>query len=117
MVGSSGGNAGYAMAYAARRLGVAAEIFVPETTPERMRETIRGEGATVTECGASWDDTHVRALSVANADPAARYVHPFDDARIWAGHATLVHELVEQRGPLPAGRVIGALSQICGALA
>jgi len=37
IVASSGGNAGYAVAYSARELGVAATVVVPRTTPEFMR--------------------------------------------------------------------------------
>jgi len=47
LVCSSGGNAGMAVAYAGRQLGVKATIVVPTTTSEFMREKIESEGATV----------------------------------------------------------------------
>ncbi|MBN2687918.1 MAG: pyridoxal-phosphate dependent enzyme, partial [Deltaproteobacteria bacterium] len=40
LVSSSGGNAGYAVAFAGRRLGVSVTVFVPETTPESVRKRI-----------------------------------------------------------------------------
>ncbi len=40
---SSGGNAGLAAAYACKKLNVPMTLFVPETTPEFMKERIRGE--------------------------------------------------------------------------
>lgn len=44
-VSSSGGNAGMAVAYAARQYGLPCIVVVPESTPEYMREKIRKEGA------------------------------------------------------------------------
>ena len=92
LVSSSGGNAGYAVAFAGRRLGVPVEVFVPETTPVWMRDVIRAEGAIVTEHGESWDDAHERASESAD-DPGTAYIHPFDDPRIWRGHASLIREV------------------------
>ena len=40
LVASSGVIAGYAVAYAGRRLGVPVVVFVPKTTPSFMRELI-----------------------------------------------------------------------------
>lgn len=110
LVSSSGGNAGYAVAYAGRRLEVAVEVFVPQTTPQWMRDVIRAEGAVVIEHGSSWDDAHAHAVGVANAPPTA-YIHPFDDPRIWAGHATLIHEMANhdtaKHGTATSGEMVG----------
>ncbi len=95
LLSSSGGNAGLAVAYAGRKLGVPVEVVVPRTTPEMMREVIRREGARVIEQGESWDDAHAAASAMAEKGDAA-YVHPFDDPRIWAGHATLMQEVATQ---------------------
>ena len=43
MIASSGGNAGFAAAYACNKLKVPMTLFVPESTPEFMIERIRGE--------------------------------------------------------------------------
>lgn len=116
IVSSSGGNAGYAVAYAARELGVAATVVVPRTTPEFMRSKIRSVGAEVLEHGASWDDAHAHALTLA-ADPRAGYVHPFDHPTIWDGHASLVLEAAKQ-GPRPGVVVVavGGGGLLCGIL-
>lgn len=95
LVSSSGGNAGYAVAYAGRRLGLAVTIVVPHTTSARARELISREGATLIEHGASWDDAHAHAVTLATA-PGYTYVHPFDDPVVWEGHATMVHEMAAQ---------------------
>jgi L-serine/L-threonine ammonia-lyase len=90
-VSSSGGNAGLAVAYSGRKLGVPVTVVVPETTGARARRLIAAEGAQVIVHGQSWQEAHAHALSLLAAD--ARYVHPFDDALIWEGHASLVDEL------------------------
>ena len=105
LITSSGGNAGLAVAFAGQKLGVAAEVFVPRTTPEWSREVMRREGAKVIEHGASWDDAHAHAVQLAESDPETVYVHPFDDPRLWEGHGTLIHE-VAATGPRPDAVVV-----------
>lgn len=93
LVTSSGGNAGYAVAYAGRRLGLDVEVVVPQSTPEFMRDKLRQENAAVIEHGSSWDDAHAHATEIEAARAgAAAYVHPFDDAEIWRGHASIIQE-------------------------
>jgi L-serine/L-threonine ammonia-lyase len=97
-VSSSGGNAGWAAAYAARRLGCRAVVVVPEVSAAHMRALIAGEGAEVVVHGAAWADADRRARELC-AEQGATYVSPFDDPEIWAGNATLVDELATE---LPA---------------
>jgi L-serine/L-threonine ammonia-lyase len=94
LVSSSGGNAGYAIAYAGRRLNLPVTIVVPFRTSARAGELIRKEGAELIEHGDAWDDAHERAVGLAR-DVGGAYIHPFDDPRAWAGHATLIHEVAE----------------------
>ncbi|MFT3814391.1 MAG: pyridoxal-phosphate dependent enzyme [Acidovorax sp.] len=95
-VSSSGGNAGYAVACAGRRLGTPVTVVVPDTTPERARHLIRSEGAEVLVYGASWMEANARALELMT--PADAFIHPFDDPLLWEGHATMVDELARQGG-------------------
>src|SRR6185295_159172 len=46
-VSSSGGNAGLAVAYAGRQLGVPVTVVVPQTTTTRAQQLIRQQGADV----------------------------------------------------------------------
>ncbi|MEZ4317081.1 MAG: pyridoxal-phosphate dependent enzyme [Myxococcota bacterium] len=92
LITSSGGNAGLAVAYAARQLGVPARVVVPRRTSALMRERIAAEGAEVEVHGEVWDDAHARAT--ARAAEGGFLVHPFDHPDVWDGNATLVHELV-----------------------
>jgi L-serine/L-threonine ammonia-lyase len=92
-VSSSGGNAGIAVAYAGRQLSIPVTVVVPETTTTEAKALIEQEGASVIVHGASWDEANVVAQSM--LDFATAFVHPFDDARLWAGHATLIDEVVQ----------------------
>lgn len=115
LVCASGGNAGLAVAYAGRQLGVAATVVVPRTTSARSRELLVAEGAEVIEHGDDWDTAHRFAL----AGPAreAAYVHPFDDPELWAGHAEIVREAAAQ-GERPGAVVVsvGGGGLLCGVL-
>lgn len=95
---SSGGNAGLAVAYAARQLGVPVTVVVPRRTDRRMRDLIAEQGATVEVCGEVWDDAHAHALELAG-DAHTALIHPFDHRDVWEGHATLVDEVLERVVP------------------
>jgi L-serine/L-threonine ammonia-lyase len=116
LVCASGGNAGYAAAYAGRLLGVRTTIVVPSTTPAWVQDLIRREEAEVLVQGENWDVAHLHATALAQADGAA-YIHPFDDPRIWSGHAPLIHEIAET-GVKPGALVVavGGGGLLCGVL-
>lgn len=92
-VSSSGGNAGLAVAYAGRRLGVPVTVVVPETTTDRAKELLRLEGAEVIVRGASWQEANDYAQSLLGATDA--FLHPFDDPLLWQGHATMIDEIAQ----------------------
>jgi L-serine/L-threonine ammonia-lyase len=96
LVGSSGGNAGLALAYAAFKLGVPCQIFVPTYVSTRMLNKIRAYGTEVTITGHDWQaaDTQARALAANNKEIG--YIHPFDHSAVWAGNSTMVTEIQEQ---------------------
>ena len=113
-VSSSGGNAGYAAAYAGQALGVPVSVVVPSTTPDFMRERIAALGAAVTVEGEVWDEADRLARAIAGRGEAA-YVPPFDHPLLWEGHATLVDEILAQ-GPAPDAVVVavGGGGLMCG---
>jgi L-serine/L-threonine ammonia-lyase len=92
LVCSSGGNAGLAVAYAGRKLGLPVTVFVPETTSQPAIDRIRLENATVKIVGSVWDEADSAARIEAEKRKAG-YVPPFDHPTIWEGHATLIDEL------------------------
>lgn len=111
---ASGGNAGYAVAYAGRQMGVPVTIATPTRTSEYVRDLLRQEGAEVVTHGDTWDLTHTHAVALAEATGAA-YIHPFDDPRIWEGHASLIHEVAAE-GLEPDAIVtsVGGGGLLCG---
>ena len=92
-VSSSGGNAGIAVAYAGRQLGLPVVVVVPQTTSVRARELIEMQGAELTVHGASWQEANELAQSMLG--PTDAFIHPFDDPLLWQGHSTLVDEVVQ----------------------
>jgi L-serine/L-threonine ammonia-lyase len=73
-VSSSGGNAGIAVAYAGRMLGLPVDVVVPDTTSARARELIGLQGARLTVHGASWQEANERAQAMLGPDDA--FIHP-----------------------------------------
>jgi L-serine/L-threonine ammonia-lyase len=114
VVCASGGNAGYAVAYAGRQLGLDVTIVVPQTTPSRSKDLIRAEGADLIVHGAAWDDAQAYALTLAQQQNAV-CIHPFDDPQVWRGHASLVREIAEV-GIKPGAIVasVGGGGLLCG---
>lgn len=91
-VSSSGGNAGLAAAYAGRKLGVPVTVVIPRSTSAHMRALLEQEGATAIVHGEVWAEANSFALGLLDDDSA--FIHPFDDPLVWAGHASLIDEVV-----------------------
>jgi L-serine/L-threonine ammonia-lyase len=94
LVSSSGGNAGWAAAYAARELGLKVVVVVPESADPHMQARIRAEGAEVIVHGQERRHADARARELAEQH-GATYVPPYDHPLLWEGHASLVAELTE----------------------
>lgn len=94
IVCASGGNAGFAATHAAVALGLPVAVVLPMTSSAAVAERLAARGAEVLRHGAVWDEAHEFALKLA-AERGAAYVHPFDHPLLWAGHSTLIDEVVE----------------------
>ncbi|MFX1682857.1 pyridoxal-phosphate dependent enzyme [Mitsuaria sp. CC2] len=94
LLSSSGGNAGIAVAYAGRRLGLPVVVVVPETTREWPKTLIRRQGAEVIVHGKSWMEANEHLMSL--RQPTDAFIHPFDDALLWEGHASMIAEAATQ---------------------
>ncbi|MEM8025971.1 pyridoxal-phosphate dependent enzyme [Morganella morganii] len=92
-ISSSGGNAGLAVAYAGRKLGVPVIVVVPETTSERAHHLLQLEGAEVIVHGKMWSEANEFAMSLLSEQDA--FLHPFNDPLLWQGHASMIDEVVE----------------------
>jgi len=91
VIAASGGNHGAAVAYAARALGVTAEIFVPALTPAAKLARIASYGARVVQGG----ETYAEALATSRerlAETGALEVHAYDHADVLAGQGTVGRE-------------------------
>lgn len=95
VITASGGNHGQAVAYAARALGIPAEIFVPASSPQLKAERIRGFGAAVRIVEGYYDDAMEACLQRA-AESGALLVHPYDQPEVVAGQGTCGRELQRQ---------------------
>jgi threonine dehydratase len=95
VVAASGGNHGAAVAYAARRLGIRATIFVPTTSSPAKIERIREYGAELVVAG----DRYADALAASEAwqrESGALSVHAYDQLETLLGQGTLALELTAQ---------------------
>jgi diaminopropionate ammonia-lyase len=88
LVAATDGNHGRAVAWSARQLGLAAEIFVPAGTVEARVHAIAGEGARVTIVDDDYDGTVAAAAARAAGD---RFL--VQDTAV-AGHSAVVEEIV-----------------------
>lgn len=99
VITASGGNHGQALAWAAREVGCAAEIFIPGVAPLVKRQRIASYGAKVNVVGEIYDDAQVAADERA-LESGALMVHPFNAASVIAGQGTCGLELLEQASEL-----------------
>lgn len=91
VIAASGGNHGAAVAYAARALGIAADIFVPETTPAAKVARIAGYGASVVRVGTTYADA-LAASRTRQTETGALEIHAYDHADVLAGQGTVGRE-------------------------
>jgi threonine dehydratase len=94
VVCASGGNHGLAVAYAARRLGMPATVYLPQTASADRVARIVAFGATVIQHGTNPNDALDRAREHAERE-GVPYVHPFDALGTVHGTGTLGLELLE----------------------
>lgn len=94
LVTASGGNAGLAVAYSGRQLGLPVLVVVPKNTSHRAIHLLEMETAEVLVQGASFAEADAHALGMLSTGDA--YIHPYDDPDVWQGHSTLVDEAVKQ---------------------
>lgn len=88
---ASGGNHGAAVAYAARKLGVRARIFVPTISSPAKIARIRDYGAELFVTGDRYADA-LAACENYIADTGAMSVHAYDQIETMLGQGTLARE-------------------------
>lgn len=95
LVAASGGNHGLAVAHVGHALGIATEIFVPESAPAIKVDAIAALGARVHRAGATYAEALV-ASREAGEEPGALVLHAYDAPATVAGQGTLGLELAAQ---------------------
>jgi threonine dehydratase len=95
VVAASGGNHGAAVAYAARKLGTKATIFVPEISSAAKVQRIRDFGADLRIGGEKYADAFAASQEF-QKESGALQVHAFDQRETLLGQGTLAMELEEQ---------------------
>jgi threonine dehydratase len=99
VVAASGGNHGVAVAYAARRRGVPAKIFVPTVSAPAKIERIRQLGADLVVTGERYADALAAAQDWVRRS-GAMSVHAYDQRETILGQGTVGLELAEQASEL-----------------
>lgn len=99
VIAMSAGNHAQAVAYHAARLGIAATIVMPVTTPAVKVAATRAYGATVVLHGESVAEAQARAEEL-QAQQDLLFIHPYDDPRIIAGQGTIAIEMLDERPDL-----------------
>ena len=102
VVAHSSGNHGFAVAYAARLLGISAAIVVPDNAPAVKTEAIKSTGAELVRVEPTL------AARIAATDEIARVrryhpIAPFDDRDVIAGQGTIGLEIAEDFSAEPNG--------------
>lgn len=95
---ASGGNHGAALAWAAVRAGVTADVFVPATSPQEKVDRIRGYGATAHIIDGYYPDALAAATQWAEGHGAGSVtgVHAYDQFSTVCGASTVGLEVGEQ---------------------
>lgn len=94
-VTSSTGNHGQGVAYAARALGMKADVFLPEGSTETKRQAIARLGASLHVGGADLDEAKERARAFAKAEDAA-FIDDGESPHVIAGAGTVGLEIARQ---------------------
>lgn len=116
LVSSSGGNAGYAAAYAGKKMGLKVTVIIPENTQQVFIDAIKSQNAEVIIYGKDVDEAGIKAKEFA-LEVKGGYVPPFDNPLIWKGHSTIMDELVsEMDTPEAVVVAVGGGGLACGLL-
>ena len=99
VIAMSAGNHAQAVAYHASRLGIAATIVMPVTTPFVKVAATKLHGADIVLEGETIFEAQVRAAELAR-ERNLLWVHPYDDPKVIAGQGTIALEMLEDEPTL-----------------
>jgi threonine dehydratase len=99
IVCASAGNHAQGFAFSCQKLEIKGEVYMPATTPQQKISQVRRFGGDYVEIvlvGDTYDACQKVALQAAQKDQKT-FIHPFDDATVIEGQATLALEMLAQR--------------------
>jgi threonine dehydratase len=94
---ASGGNAGIAVATAARAMGVPCEVFLPVVASSAKRQALADLGATVVVGGPYYADALAACLA-RQTQTGALLMHAYDQVEVVVGAGTLAAEIEDDAG-------------------
>jgi threonine dehydratase len=92
---ASAGNHAQGVALAAQRLGAAATVVMPRTTPAIKVQAVKDRGGEVVLHGDTFDEAYAQARAI-EAERGLTFVHPYDDPDVIAGQGTVGMEILRQ---------------------
>ena len=101
VVTHSSGNHAQALAWAAAKRGIPANIVMPTNAPSIKRKAVIEYGGIVHECQPTIED-RIRTAQLVSEETGGSIIPPYDDHRIIAGQGTVALELMGQVPDLDA---------------
>ncbi|WP_407364064.1 threonine ammonia-lyase, biosynthetic (plasmid) [Pseudomonas luteola] len=95
VIAASAGNHAQGLAMAAQKMGIAATIVMPVTTPELKIHGVKARGGNVILYGDAFPEALAHAQKLATTN-GYTFVPPFDDPDVIAGQGTVAVELLRQ---------------------
>jgi threonine dehydratase len=95
VIGSSAGNHGLGLAYAAAQLGASVTVIVPRLASAAKVSALQQFDVRLVLHGEGYSEAEAHALDLAAKD-GSRYVSPYNDPDVIAGQGTIARELLEQ---------------------
>jgi threonine dehydratase len=95
VIAASAGNHAQGVALAAQKLGCAATIVMPITTPQIKVAAVKARGGKVVLHGDSYDEAYAHARGIERRENLT-FVHPYDDPDVIAGQGTIAMEILHQ---------------------
>lgn len=98
IVCASAGNHAQGFAYACKKLKIKGKVFMPSPTPKQKVAQVKMFGGGYVEIiltGDTYDDSQDTALAYSTKNNV-EFIHPFDDAKVIEGQATIALEMIAQ---------------------
>ena len=92
---ASAGNHAQGVAFSARRMGVAATIVMPRSTPPIKVQAVKNMGGQVVLVGDTFDEAFAHSKQL-EKEQGLSFIHPYDDDGVIAGQGTIGKEILEQ---------------------